>query len=100
MSKISFNLDKLSEKNGIAFYRVSGASVANVFFIAIDRINHSLDLYLSDNFDKPVVSIDPKKDFSFSAVSMIDNRILAPVLARAIDILNLDHYPSGISYAA
>lgn len=98
MSKVSFNLDKITEKNGTGFYQVSGASVSKVFYVGIDRSRRVLDVYLSTNFTNPIMtinsnsSIKPRKD--------IDMKVLLPVLARSFEILHLDYFPKGISYAA
>ena len=100
MSKLSFNLDRVAEKNGVAFYRVSGSSVKGFFYVGINRPEKLLYIYLSDDFTKPARTIDTTKNFSIKEEDGIDLRILAPTLARSIEILNLDYYPEGVSYAA
>jgi hypothetical protein len=100
MSKISFNLDKIEEKNGVAFYEVSGFSIAEPFYLEINRFKKSISIYLTNDFTDPIRVVDTIKNFPIAGKDGIDVQILAPVFARSIDIMKQDSYPLGISYAA
>jgi len=99
---IYIKINKLSEKNFIAYYKVFTEDLGGgVFYIGIDKSNKLIYRYLTEDFSNPIRTIQlDNQDELIGNLPGVSAGILGRVIMKVFKILELEKFPDTLDYAA
>ncbi len=99
---IYIKIDKLLEKNHIAYYKVfAEGSGDRIFYIGIDKAKKLIHCYLTEDFSNPIRTIQcDNENEVVGSLPGVSTGTLGRVIIKVLRVLKLEKFPDTLDYAA
>ena len=93
---------KLFEEHQVGYYEVSSDNFGGAhFFIGIDKVNKSIQCYVAKDFSSPIRIIKfDNADEMIGGLPGVSASILGRVVIKALQVFEMNNFPSFLDYAS